>query len=33
MAEVSMRTSGCSGASYGESMPVKFASSPRRAFA
>ena len=30
---VSMRTSGCSGGSYGESIPVKFASSPRRAFA
>ena len=29
---VSTRISGCSGASYGESMPVKFFSSPRRAF-
>ena len=29
---VSIRTSGFSGASYGESIPVKFLSSPRRAF-
>ena len=31
--EVSMRTSGASGGSYGESIPVKFVSSPRRALA
>ena len=29
---VSMRISGFSGASYGESIPVKFFKSPRRAF-
>jgi hypothetical protein len=31
-AVVSMWISACSGVSYGESMPVKFLSSPRRAF-
>ena len=30
---VASRTSACSGGSYGESMPVKFARSPARAFA